>query len=124
MKLGNIKNLDEEFKKISNYWSPQILELFNGQCFKIAKLKGEFVWHDHENEEELFYIYKGNLKIEYRDSFVELKEGDLHVVPRGVDHFPVAEDECWVVFIEPISTSHTGNVVSEKSKSLEEQLNK
>jgi mannose-6-phosphate isomerase-like protein (cupin superfamily) len=124
MITGSITNLDKEFEKITTYWSPVILELFNEQYFKIAKLKDEFVWHDHENEDELFYVYKGSLRIEYRDSVVNLKQGDIHVVPRGVEHFPVAIDECWVVFIEPVSTSHTGKVIDPRTKSVKDQLSK
>ncbi len=116
-----VKNLEEEFSQLIAYWSPQIIESFNGQFFKIAKLKGEFLWHNHAEEDELFWVYKGELRIKYKDTEVHLRAGDLHTVPRGTEHLPVADDECWVVLIEPHSTQHTGAVVSSRTRSVEEQ---
>lgn len=84
-------NLKEKFSLFDEYWTPKILGEFNGQLIKIAKLKGEFVWHAHENEDELFYIVKGNLEMRYRDKTIHLTSGDLHIVPKSTDHFPVAE---------------------------------
>jgi len=108
-------HLEEKFELFNEYWTPKILGEFNGQLIKIAKLKGEFVWHNHEHEDELFFIVKGTLLMRYRNDEVLLTEGDLHIVPKGVDHFPVADEECWVMLIEPKGTSHTGTTHTEQS---------
>ena len=108
-------NLKEKFSLFNEYWTPKILGEFNGQLIKIAKLKGEFVWHAHENEDELFYLVKGNLEIRYRYKTIHLKSGDLHVVPKATEHFPVAEEECWVMLIEPKGTAHTGKINTDKT---------
>jgi mannose-6-phosphate isomerase-like protein (cupin superfamily) len=94
----------------------------NDQFIKVAKLKGEFVWHKHDDEDELFYIVKGRLIIQYEDGAVTLEEGDFHIVPKGVMHNPLAEQECWIALIEPVSTAHTGDVVTERTKTIEDQL--
>ena len=114
-------NLDSEFDKISDYWSPKIVERVNDQYVKVAKLKGEFTWHKHDDEDELFYVLKGRLKILYEDGEVELGPGDLHVVPRNTLHNPVAEEECWICLIETVTTKHTGDVVLPLTKTLAEQ---
>ncbi len=106
-------NLKEKFNLFSEHWSPKIIGELNGQHVKIAKVKGEFVWHDHANEDELFLIIKGTLKIEFRDRTLELKEGELAIVPRGVEHNPVAEEEVWLLLFEPAATKHTGDVKHE-----------
>jgi len=108
-------HLKDKFKLFDEYWTPKILGEFNEQLIKIAKLKGEFIWHNHENEDELFFIVKGELLMKYRDSEVLLKQGDIHVVPKGMDHLPIAEKECWVLLIEPKGTSHTGSNITEKT---------
>lgn len=105
--------LKEKFNQFDEFWTPKILGEFNGQLIKIAKLKGEFVWHNHENEDELFFIVKGQLLMKYRDQQILLKEGELHIVPKGVEHFPVAKEECWVMLIEPKGTAHTGDIITE-----------
>jgi mannose-6-phosphate isomerase-like protein (cupin superfamily) len=89
---------------------------------KVAKLKGTLTWHKHDDEDELFHIIKGELKIEYENEEVHLKEGDMHVVPKGVMHNPVAEDECWIALIETVTTKHTGDVIVEGTKTLDQQL--
>jgi len=122
MTISNLFNTKDIFNEVTEYWSPKIINEFNGNYIKIAKLKGEFVWHKHENEDELFLIKKGNLIIDFEDKSVHLKEGDGYVVPKGVMHNPHCEEECWVMLIEPKSTLHTGNVKTVKSKSIEEQL--
>ncbi len=114
-------NLKEKFELFEEYWTPKILGEFNGQLIKIAKLKGEFVWHAHENEDELFYIVKGELEIRYQDKSVTLNAGDLHIVPKATEHFPVAEKECWVMLIEPKGTAHTGDVITERTKNEDQQ---
>lgn len=101
-------NLKEKFQKFQDHWHPRIVGELNGQQVKIAKLKGEFIWHSHQEEDEMFYIIKGSLKIELRDKIVELKENEFFIVPRGVEHKPIAEEEVEVMLFEPISTKHTG----------------
>ncbi|NVJ92961.1 MAG: cupin domain-containing protein [Methylocystaceae bacterium] len=115
-------NLMAEAEKLTETWSPQVLGEVNDQYIKVAKLNGQFVWHCHEEEDELFYILKGSLKIEYRDRTVQLNEGDMHVIPKGVEHNPLAEEDCLIVLIETKTTAHTGNVETDRSKSVEEQL--
>ncbi len=115
-------NFRSELEKVSDYWSPRIVGQVNDQYVKVAKLKGEFVWHKHDEEDELFYIVKGRLVIQYEDGAVTLDEGDFHIVPKGVMHNPVAEDECWIALIEAVSTKHTGDVVTERTKTIAEQL--
>lgn len=121
--LPDIVTLREAFAEVSEYWTPRIVAQMNGQYVKIAKLHGEFVWHDHAAEDELFWIVQGELEIRYRDrENVHLREGQMHVVPRGVEHFPVAKEECWIVLIEPVSTAHTGDIVTTRTKSVLDQL--
>jgi len=106
-------NLNEKFDLFNDHWSPKIVGELNGQEVKLAKLKGEFVWHDHANEDEMFFIVKGILKLEFRDKTIELHPGEMLVVPKGVEHKPIAEEEVWVMLFEPASTKHTGDVQHE-----------
>jgi mannose-6-phosphate isomerase-like protein (cupin superfamily) len=116
-------NLDKEFAAIGEFWSPRVVAVANGQLIKVARVKGDFVWHAHAGEDEFFLVRKGTLTIRYRDRpDVVLGEGDFHVVPKGVEHMPVAKDECWVVLVEPAATKHTGETVSAISKSIDEQM--
>ena len=113
-------NIAEKFSKISEFWKPYIGAELNGQAVKFDKLKGEFVWHHHECEDELFLIVKGRLRMDYRDKesrdrYEWVEEGEFIVVPRGVEHRPVAEEECWLLLFEPASTLNTGNVVNERT---------
>lgn len=108
-------NLADKFAKISEYWKPYIAGELNGQQVKLDKLKGEFVWHHHENEDELFLVVKGRFRMELRDRHIWLAEGEFLVVPRGVEHRPVADEEAWIVLFEPASTLNTGNVQSERT---------
>ncbi len=101
--------------KISEYWKPYIAGELNGQLVKLDKLKGEFVWHHHENEDELFLVVKGRFRMELRDRHIWLGEGEFLVVPRGVEHRPVADEEAWIVLFEPASTLNTGNVQNERT---------
>jgi mannose-6-phosphate isomerase-like protein (cupin superfamily) len=103
-------NLAEKFSRITEYWKPYIAGELNGQLVKLDKLKGEFVWHHHENEDEMFLVVKGRFRIEFREKTVWLDEGEFIVVPRGVEHKPVADEEAWIVLFEPASTLNTGNV--------------
>lgn len=117
-------NLASKFSQIHEYWKPYIAGELNGQMVKLDKLKGEFVWHHHENEDELFLVVKGRFRIEFRGlatspdtstRSVSLEEGEFLVVPRGVEHRPVADEECWILLFEPASTLNTGNVVNERT---------
>lgn len=101
-------NIQEKLDRFSDHWNPRIIGELNGQQVKLAKLKGEFIWHSHENEDEMFLILKGKLKIEFRNKMVELKENEFFIVPRGVEHKPIAEEEVHVMLFEPASTLHTG----------------
>lgn len=106
-------NIAEKFSKITEYWKPYIAAELNGQHVKLDKLKGEFVFHHHEHEDEMFLVVKGRFRMDFRDRHEWIEEGELIVVPRGVEHRPAAEDECWIVLFEPASTLNTGNVENE-----------
>ncbi len=108
-------NLTEKFAKISEYWSPKIAGQLNGQYVKLAKFKGEFVWHHHRDEDELFLVIQGTLTIQLRDGDVTLQEGEFYIVPAGVEHRPVARQEVHALMLEPISTLNTGNVTNERT---------
>jgi mannose-6-phosphate isomerase-like protein (cupin superfamily) len=110
-------DLLQKFELVTEHWSPKIVGELNGQQVKLAKLKGEFVWHHHEEEDEAFVVMKGDFRMEFRDKVVELREGEMIIVPRGVEHRPVAENEVWVMLFEPATTLNTGNVMNEKTKS-------
>jgi mannose-6-phosphate isomerase-like protein (cupin superfamily) len=120
--MGPIVNFISELDKVSDYWSPRIVGRVNDQYVKVAKLKGELVWHKHDAEDELFYIVKGQLVIQYEDGAVTLNQGDFHIVPKGVLHNPVAEQECWIALIETVTTAHTGDAITSRTKSVEDQL--
>ena len=107
---------------LTDFWSPRVVGQVNDQLIKVAKLEGEFVWHKHDDADEMFLVVSGSLRIQYEDRTVFLQPGDLHVVQRGVMHNPVADEECRIVLIEPASTKHTGDLVTERTKSLEEQM--
>jgi mannose-6-phosphate isomerase-like protein (cupin superfamily) len=109
-------NLAEKFAQFTTHWDPKIVADLNGQQVKLAKFQGAFDWHHHDHEDELFWVVQGSFVMEFRDRNVELHEGEILVVPRGVEHRPVAEHEVHVVLFEPASTLNTGNVVSEKTK--------
>lgn len=108
-------NLAEKFSRFQDHWSPKIIGDLNGSHVKLAKLKGEFVWHRHETEDELFLVVKGRLLIKLRDRDIWLDEGEMVIIPRGVEHLPVADEEVHVVLVEPMSTRNTGNVHSERT---------
>ena len=106
-------NIGRKFAQIQEFWKPYIVAELNGQLVKLDKLKGEFVWHRHKDEDEMFLLVKGRLRIEFRDRHVWLEEGEFVVVPRGVEHRPVADEEAHVMLFEPASTLNTGNVENE-----------
>ncbi len=108
-------NLAEKFGQFSDHWSPKIVAELNGQHAKLVKFQGEFVWHHHEHEDELFLVVRGAFRMEFRDRNVELSEGEMLVVPRGVEHRPVAEREVCVMLLEPASTVNTGSAGGEKT---------
>jgi len=107
---------------LAEYWSPRVVAELDDSFVKVAKVLGSLTWHSHENEDELFYILKGSLKIEMEDRTVILGEGETFVVPKGVRHNPIAEQECHIMLIERKSTLHTGTEVTEKTRSLADQL--
>ena len=106
-------NLAEKFSLFNDHWSPKIVGELNGQEIKLAKVKGEFIWHDHEHEDELFFVVKGKLRIEFRDKTVNIHEGEMIIVPKGVAHKPIAEEEVLLMLFEPANIKHTGEVKHE-----------
>jgi mannose-6-phosphate isomerase-like protein (cupin superfamily) len=107
---------------LTELWSPRVVAEVDDAYIKVAKVHGSLAWHSHENEDELFLVLKGHLRIEMENRSVELAEGEMFVVPKGVRHSPVAESECYLMLIERKSTLHTGHVVTENTRSLAEQL--
>jgi len=108
-------SLGEKLEQIEQRWSPRIVGELNGQHVKLAKLQGEFIWHHHESEDELFLVLHGHLSIHLRDRVIELDEGEFLIVPRGVDHKPIASREAHVLLLEPASTLNTGNVRNQRT---------
>ena len=108
--------LEQKLSLFSDHWSPKIVGELNGQHVKLAKLKGEFVWHKHDHEDELFFVIKGSFKMEYRDRTVVVNENEFLIVPKGVEHRPVADEEVSIMLFEPASTLNTGDAKSELTK--------
>ena len=108
-------NLSKKFQRFQEYWSPKIAGELNDSYVKLVKFKGEFLWHHHENEDELFLVVKGRLRMKFRDRDVWVNEGEFIIVPKGVEHLPVAEEEVHVVLLEPKTTLNTGNVRNERT---------
>jgi mannose-6-phosphate isomerase-like protein (cupin superfamily) len=115
-------SLGEKLRQFADYWNPRIVAELNGQHVKLVKLKGEFVWHHHDAEDELFLVVLGRLRMQLRDGEVVLEPGEAIVVPRGVEHRPVADEEVHVLLFEPASTVNTGNVRSERTRERLERL--
>ncbi len=109
-------NVAEKLSCIDTYWNPAVVGHLNGQDVKLVKFKGAFVWHHHDDEDELFYVIKGAFVMEFADKKIDVKEGEFIIVPRGVEHRPVAEAEVHVMLFEPAGTLNTGNVVNEFTK--------
>jgi mannose-6-phosphate isomerase-like protein (cupin superfamily) len=107
--------LTEKFAAFSDQWSPKIVAELNGQHVKLAKVAGEFVWHHHDLEDELFLVHRGTLSLEFRDRVVHLGPGEFIVVPRGVEHRPTATEECEILLFEPAGTLNTGNVITDRT---------
>lgn len=114
--------LTDKLAAFSETWTPKVVASLNGQLVKLAKLEGAFVWHAHEAEDELFHVLSGRLRIELRDGHVDLEPGDLYVVPRGVEHRPVALPRAEVLLFEPASTAHTGAEVSDRTVTDQEWI--
>ncbi|MDX6747380.1 cupin domain-containing protein [Polaribacter sp. PL03] len=108
----NVINIQEKFKLFSDLWTPKKVGELNGQQILLAKLKGEFVFHKHDNEDELFMVVKGSLDIKLRNKTVTLKEGEFYIVPKGVEHKPIAKEEVHILLLEPLSIKHTGDVIA------------
>lgn len=115
-------NIEEKLSLFSEHWSPKIVGELNGQQVKLVKLKGEFVWHKHDNEDELFYVIKGVLKMTYRDRTEIINENEFIIVPRGVEHKPIADEEVAVMLFEPASTLNTGNTENDLTKHQLERI--
>jgi mannose-6-phosphate isomerase-like protein (cupin superfamily) len=115
-------NLAEKLALFSTYWQPKVVGELNGQQVKLVKFKGEFVWHHHDHEDELFLVVEGRFRMELRDRSIELEAGELLVVPRGVEHRPVADEEASVLLFEPAGTLNTGNTRGERTVDELERL--
>ena len=109
----SVINIKEKFSLFSEHWTPKKIGELNGQQLLLAKIKGEFIWHAHEHEDELFMIIKGSLILEFRDKTVELNEGEIYIIPKGVEHKPIAKEEVHVLLFEPLDIKHTGNVMAD-----------
>lgn len=118
----NKVNLGEKFALFSTHWDPKIVGELNGQHVKLVKFKGDFVWHHHEAEDELFLVVQGSFTMQFRDRGIELNAGELIIVPRGVEHRPVAREEAHVLLFEPASTLNTGNVTGERTRRQLERI--
>lgn len=115
-------NVADKLSLFSDHWNPRILGELNGQQVKVAKLKGEFIWHHHDEEDELFFVLKGQLKMEFRDRTEILNPGEMIIVPRKVEHRPVADGEVELMLFEPASTLNTGNLENEKTRQQLERI--
>jgi quercetin dioxygenase-like cupin family protein len=116
-------NLDAAFEQLTDHWSPHVVGRVNDQYIKVAKLIGEFTWHKHADEDELFQVIRGSLRIEIEGQpDVTLRAGEFCVIPRNTMHNPIAAEECWIILIETVTTRHTGDLATERTRSIEEQL--
>jgi mannose-6-phosphate isomerase-like protein (cupin superfamily) len=115
-------NVLRALEQVKEYWSPRVIDRVNDQYVKVAKLKGQLAWHKHESEDELFFVVYGHLTLQVTDQEVKLDPGDLYVVPKGALHNPVAAEECGIVLVETMTTLHTGDVTTDRTKTIEQQL--
>jgi len=122
--MSDVVSPAEVAGKLTDHWSPRVIAEVDESYVKVAKVKGVLAWHSHDEEDELFLVLKGKLRIEMEDRTVILQTGELFVVPKGVRHNPVAEDECHILLFERKSTAHTGDVVTDRTRSIQEQLAK
>ena len=119
----SVIDIVSSFEGITEFWSPKIIGRVNDQYVKLAKAKGQLAWHKHDDEDELFHVIKGTLVIELEGGrAVTIRQGEIFVVPKGVMHNPIAEEECWMLLVETVTTKHTGDVVTPLTKTLEQQL--
>ena len=112
-KLKNKINLKEKLLKFSDHWSPKVIAEMNDYQFKLVKIKGDFVWHDHKDTDEVFIVLEGEMNIEFRDKTVKLSKGEMFVVPKGIEHKPYSEDECEIMIVEPRDVINTGDTKGE-----------
>ncbi|MDC0317407.1 cupin domain-containing protein [bacterium] len=119
--MSRVINPTEVAASLSDYWSPRIVAEVNESFVKVAKLKGEFPWHSHEHEDEMFMVLDGEMRIDLEDRSVQLKSGEVFVVPKGAMHHPVAKDECLIMLFEPNSTEHMGGIVHNNTRTISEQ---
>ena len=108
-------NLAEKFARFSDHWSPRLVGQVNGCAIKLVKISGEFVWHHHDSEDEMFFVVKGRLRMKFRDGEQVVNPGEFIIVPHGVEHLPIAEGETEIMLVEPDTTLNTGNVVNERT---------
>ena len=108
-------SLTEKFSLFEDQWTPKIIAQLNGQDVKLAKIQGEFLWHAHDEQDELFHVILGRMTMEFRDRKVEVGPGEIIVVPKGVEHRPVTDEEVWILLFEPQNIHHTGGVVSDRT---------
>jgi mannose-6-phosphate isomerase-like protein (cupin superfamily) len=120
--LPAVVTLDEKFAQFSEHWSPKIVGELNGQMVKLAKFRGAFEWHHHAAEDEMFLVHRGSFNMEFRDRVLTLNAGDFLIVPRGVEHRPVADHEVEVILFEPATTLNTGNVTSDRTREVLDRL--
>ena len=119
-----IVNLEQKFQLFTELWSPKIVGELNGQQVKLVKFKGAFVWHKHDHEDELFFVVKGSFRMEYRDRTVIVNENEFLIVPKGIEHKPVADDEVWVMLFEPATTLNSGDTENELTKHVLDSIKK
>ncbi len=115
-------NLQQALLDIDEYWFPKVVGRVNDQFIKVAKLKGQLAWHKHDHEDELFQVIKGRLVIQLEGGDITLNSGEFCVVPHGVMHNPVADEECWIVLVETVTTEHTGDIVTPLTRTIEQQI--
>ena len=120
--MSNVVSPEEIAAALTEHWSPRVVAALDDSYVKVAKVKGSLTWHSHDNEDELFYVLSGFLRIEMQDRTVELRKGEAFVVPKGVRHNPIAEQECLVMLIERKTTLHTGSEITAQTRTLAEQL--
>lgn len=122
MLFGTSVAIDEALKQVTAYWTPRVVGQVNDQYVKVAKLKGELAWHDHADEDEMFFVVYGRLKIEFEDRAILLGPGEFCIVPKKTLHNPVAEEECGIMLIETVSTKHTGDLLIDRTVAIEDQF--
>ena len=120
--MSEVVGLRQVAADLSEYWSPRVVGEVDDSYVKVAKIKGSLAWHSHDREDELLLVLRGRLRIEMEHESVELREGEMFVVPKGVRHNPIAEEECHILLFERKSTAHTGGVITERTRTIEEQL--